>query len=83
MHAAVVEADLARVPLVVCTADRPAELRDVGAPQTIDQTHLYGRSVRWFTDPAYPSPPPGVVAFTGRSGGGRIAVGTAVPGRSI
>ena len=54
MHAAVVEADLARVPLVVCTADRPAELRDVGAPQTIDQTHLYGRSVRWFTDPGVP-----------------------------
>jgi 2-succinyl-5-enolpyruvyl-6-hydroxy-3-cyclohexene-1-carboxylate synthase len=54
LHAAVVEADLARVPLVVCTADRPAELRDVGAPQTIDQIHLYGRSVRWFADPDVP-----------------------------
>jgi 2-succinyl-5-enolpyruvyl-6-hydroxy-3-cyclohexene-1-carboxylate synthase len=51
LHAAVVEADLACIPLLVCTADRPPELRDVGAPQTIDQTHLYGRAPRWFFDP--------------------------------
>jgi 2-succinyl-5-enolpyruvyl-6-hydroxy-3-cyclohexene-1-carboxylate synthase len=50
-HAAVVEAHQAGVPLLVCTADRPPELRDVGAPQAIDQTHLYGRAVRWFHDP--------------------------------
>jgi 2-succinyl-5-enolpyruvyl-6-hydroxy-3-cyclohexene-1-carboxylate synthase len=48
---AVVEADLAAVPLLVCTADRPPELVDVAAPQAIDQTHLYGRSVRWFHSP--------------------------------
>ncbi|MGH9136141.1 MAG: thiamine pyrophosphate-binding protein, partial [Acidimicrobiales bacterium] len=50
-HAAVVEAHQAGVPLLAVTADRPSELRDVGAPQTIDQTHLYGRVVRWFHDP--------------------------------
>lgn len=53
-HAAVVEAHHARVPLLVCTADRPPELRDVGAPQTIDQSHLYGGAVRWFFDPGPP-----------------------------
>jgi 2-succinyl-5-enolpyruvyl-6-hydroxy-3-cyclohexene-1-carboxylate synthase len=54
LHAAVVESDLAGVPMLVCTADRPPELRGVGAPQTIDQTHLYGRSPRWFADPGVP-----------------------------
>jgi 2-succinyl-5-enolpyruvyl-6-hydroxy-3-cyclohexene-1-carboxylate synthase len=50
-HPAVVEADLSAVPMIVVTADRPPELRDVGAPQTIDQTHLFGHAVRWFHDP--------------------------------
>jgi 2-succinyl-5-enolpyruvyl-6-hydroxy-3-cyclohexene-1-carboxylate synthase len=51
LHAAVVEADLAKVPLLICTADRPPELRDIGAPQTIDQQLLFGRSPRWYADP--------------------------------
>jgi 2-succinyl-5-enolpyruvyl-6-hydroxy-3-cyclohexene-1-carboxylate synthase len=53
-YPAVVEAGLSDVPMVVITSDRPPELRDVGAPQTIDQTHLYSRSVRWFHDPGVP-----------------------------
>ncbi|MGI8575238.1 MAG: 2-succinyl-5-enolpyruvyl-6-hydroxy-3-cyclohexene-1-carboxylic-acid synthase, partial [Egibacteraceae bacterium] len=46
-HPAVVEADAARVPLLVLTADRPPELRETGANQTIDQTRLYGGAARW------------------------------------
>lgn len=49
-HPAVVEAGLSDVAMIVCTADRPPELRGIGAPQTIDQLQLYGRSVRWFHD---------------------------------
>ena len=48
--AAVIEANHAHVPLLVCTADRPPELQGVGAPQTINQTHLYGTFVRKFID---------------------------------
>lgn len=47
---AVIEAHEARVPLIVLTADRPPELRDVGAGQTIDQVKLYGDAVRWFVE---------------------------------
>lgn len=47
---AVAEANLARVPLIVCTADRPPRLRNVGAPQSIDQIDLYGRHVRLSLD---------------------------------
>lgn len=51
---AVVEANLSRVPLLVLTADRPHELRDVGAPQAINQLHLYGHHVKWFAEMALP-----------------------------
>ena len=50
LHPAVTEADEASVPLIVLTADRPPELRDVGAGQTIDQLKLYGDAVRWFCE---------------------------------
>jgi 2-succinyl-5-enolpyruvyl-6-hydroxy-3-cyclohexene-1-carboxylate synthase len=47
---AVVEAHWGRVPLIVLTADRPAELRDVGAGQAIDQIKLYGDHAKWFCE---------------------------------
>ena len=64
LHPAVVEAGLSAVPMLVLTADRPPELRDVGAAQTIDQTHLFGRSVCWFHDPGVADP---AVAVSWRS----------------
>ncbi|HZG61711.1 MAG TPA: 2-succinyl-5-enolpyruvyl-6-hydroxy-3-cyclohexene-1-carboxylic-acid synthase [Anoxybacillus sp.] len=51
---AVVEAYYARVPLIVLTADRPHELRDVGAPQAIDQLNIYGKHAKWFVEMALP-----------------------------
>ncbi|MCY4391959.1 MAG: 2-succinyl-5-enolpyruvyl-6-hydroxy-3-cyclohexene-1-carboxylic-acid synthase [Chloroflexi bacterium] len=68
-HPAVVEAELSRVPLIVCTADRPRRLRNVGAPQTIDQVGLYGVSVRHERDfpvPGSPDAPPHLFAEAGR-----------------
>jgi 2-succinyl-5-enolpyruvyl-6-hydroxy-3-cyclohexene-1-carboxylate synthase len=47
---AVVEAREARVPLILLTADRPPELRDVGAGQAIDQIKMYGSAVKWFVE---------------------------------
>src|ERR1700722_10269670 len=55
---AVIEAFQARVPLIVLTADRPPELRDVGAGQTIDQLKLYGDAVKWFFELGVPEATP-------------------------
>jgi 2-succinyl-5-enolpyruvyl-6-hydroxy-3-cyclohexene-1-carboxylate synthase len=51
---AVIEAAHSHRPLIVLTADRPQELRDLGANQTIDQVRLYGSAARWFVE--MPSP---------------------------
>jgi 2-succinyl-5-enolpyruvyl-6-hydroxy-3-cyclohexene-1-carboxylate synthase len=54
LHPAVVEAHYARVPLIVCTADRPPELHDTGASQTIEQRNLFGTALRWAAMPGVP-----------------------------
>ncbi len=45
---AAIEAHEARVPLLLLTADRPPELREIGAGQTIDQLKLFGSAAKWF-----------------------------------
>ena len=52
---AIVEASMSRVPLIALTADRPPELREVGANQTIDQVGLFGDYTRWFVDAPVPA----------------------------
>ncbi len=58
LHPAVLEADHARTPLLVLTADRPPELRGTGANQATDQLKLYGQAVRWFCEVGVPGDDP-------------------------
>lgn len=53
---AIVEASVDSVPMILLTADRPPELRQTGANQTIDQPDIFGDFVRWSFDLPAPDP---------------------------
>lgn len=76
---AVVEAFYSKVPLIVLTADRPHELRDVGASQTIDQIRLYGGHVKWFVDLPEPEESLGLVRYVRMVAGRAVATARASP----
>jgi len=55
LYPAIIEAYQQRVPLIICTADRPPELLNTGANQTINQHNLYKNHIRWFKNVGLPS----------------------------
>jgi 2-succinyl-5-enolpyruvyl-6-hydroxy-3-cyclohexene-1-carboxylate synthase len=74
-----VEARYARVPLIVLTADRPHELREVGAPQAIDQIHLYGKHVKWFSEMALPEKSDEIIRYARTVCARAVAIATSAP----
>jgi 2-succinyl-5-enolpyruvyl-6-hydroxy-3-cyclohexene-1-carboxylate synthase len=55
-YPAIIEAYQQNVPLIVCTADRPPELLNCGANQTINQDNLYKNHIKWFVNAGVPEP---------------------------
>lgn len=53
-YPAIVEAFQQNIPLIVCTADRPPELQDCGANQTIHQNNIYKNHIFWFNNAGLP-----------------------------
>lgn len=78
-YPAIVEAKYARVPLIVLTADRPHELREVGAPQAINQIGLYGEHVKWRADFPIPDEAPATLPFIERHTARALAIATSAP----
>ncbi|QIA27483.1 2-succinyl-5-enolpyruvyl-6-hydroxy-3-cyclohexene-1-carboxylic-acid synthase [Thermaerobacter sp. PB12/4term] len=78
-YPAVIEARYGRVPLVVLSADRPHELREFGASQTVDQIHLYGRHAKWFADLPLPEDDPAARAYVTRAAVRAVTEALAAP----
>src|SRR5690606_39013966 len=78
-YPATVEAKYARVPLIVLTADRPHELREVGAPQTINQVRLYGENVKWSAEFPIPDEAPQTLPFIERHTVRAVNIATTAP----
>jgi len=78
-YPAIVEAKYARVPLIVITADRPHELREVGAPQAINQISLYGERVKWSAEFPIPDGAIGTLPYVERHIARGVSIATTVP----
>lgn len=78
-YPAVAEAFIGRVPLVVLTADRPHELREVGAPQTIRQIGAYGDHVKWFFEMPIPEADDNMIRHARMTASRAAAVSAAAP----
>lgn len=78
-YPAIIEARYSRIPLIVLTADRPHELREVGAPQAIDQIHLYGQHVKWFVEMALPEKTTEMIRYARSICARAAATATAAP----
>ena len=76
---AIVEAKYGRTPLLVLTADRPHEARELGAPQTIDQIKMYGDFVKLFVEMPPADGPEDLLAFVRTTAARAFAVSLSVP----
>lgn len=76
---AIVEACYGRVPLIALTADRPHELRDSGANQTIDQIRLFGPHAKWFADLALPEATDAALRYVRSLAAQAVAAARALP----
>ena len=71
---ALIEASQSFIPLIAVTADRPWELQDCSAPQTIDQLKLFGDHVRHFAELGLPDPSPGALRAVPRIAAQAVAI---------
>jgi 2-succinyl-5-enolpyruvyl-6-hydroxy-3-cyclohexene-1-carboxylate synthase len=55
-YPAIIEAYQQRIPLIVCTADRPSGAFLKGINQTINQENLFSNHIQWFADAGLPDP---------------------------
>jgi 2-succinyl-5-enolpyruvyl-6-hydroxy-3-cyclohexene-1-carboxylate synthase len=75
----IVEAHYSRVPLIVLTADRPPELRDWGAGQTIEQAGIYGRYPRWTVEVPVPTAGGNAIRYAGQLGARAVEMAIGAP----
>jgi len=76
---AIAEAQQSHSPLLILTTDRPPELQEVGAPQTMGQQNLYGEHVKWFTNMALPEANETMLRYVRTMGNRAVVTAEATP----